>query len=66
MVPSGTKFGTEQLNILALAYADDIALIGKKLNRNKNTVCRNAKHCQKVWTTDKPRKDIIYDRRKEK
>ena len=49
-----------------LAYADDIALIGKKLNRNKKTVCRNVKHCQKVWTTDKPRKDKIYDRRKEK
>jgi hypothetical protein len=31
MVPSGTKFGTEQLNILA--YADDIAIIGKKLNK---------------------------------
>ena len=27
MVPSGTKIGKEQLNILA--YADDIALIGK-------------------------------------
>jgi len=28
MVPSGIKIGNEQLNILA--YADDIALIGKK------------------------------------
>ena len=27
MVPSGTKIGKEQLNILA--YAEDIALIGK-------------------------------------
>jgi hypothetical protein len=27
MVPSGTKIGTEQLNILT--YADDIPLIGK-------------------------------------
>ena len=27
MVPSGTKIGKEQLNVLA--YADDIALIGK-------------------------------------
>jgi hypothetical protein len=28
MVPSGTKIGKEQLNILV--YADDIVLIGKK------------------------------------
>ena len=28
MVPSGTKIGREQLNILA--HADDIVLIGKK------------------------------------
>jgi len=28
MVPSGAKIGKEQLNVLA--YADDIALIGKK------------------------------------
>ena len=27
MVPSGIKFGKEQLNVLA--YADDIVLIGK-------------------------------------
>jgi hypothetical protein len=54
----------EQMNILA--YADDIALIGKQWNRNKKTVCRNGKYCQKVWTTDKLRKDKIYDRGKEK
>ena len=33
MVPSGIKIGKEQLNVLA--FADDIALIGKKFNRNK-------------------------------
>jgi hypothetical protein len=33
MVPSDIKMGKEQLNILA--YADDIVLIGQKLDRNK-------------------------------
>jgi len=34
MVPSGTKIGKEQLNILA--FADDIALIGKnEIERRK-------------------------------
>jgi hypothetical protein len=28
--------------------------------------CRNGKQCKKVWTTDKPRKDKIYDSGKEK
>jgi hypothetical protein len=28
--------------------------------------CRNGKHCQKVWTTDKPIKDKMYDSGKEK
>jgi len=50
MVPSG-------MNILA--YADDIALIGKKLNIYKKTFCRNGKHCQKVRTTDKLRKQKV-------
>jgi len=54
MVPSGIKIGKEQLNVLA--YADDI-LIGKKWNRNKTALCRNRKHCQKVRTTHKPRKN---------
>jgi hypothetical protein len=58
MVHSGIKFGKEQLNVLA--YADDIALIGKNKTNNK-TFCRNGKHCQKVQTTDKPRKDKMYD-----
>jgi len=30
------------------------------------TFCKNGKHCKKVWTTDKPRKDKIYDSGKEK
>jgi hypothetical protein len=34
--------------------------------RNKKTFCRNGKHCQKVWTTDKPRKDKVCDSGKEK
>ena len=55
MVPSDIKIGREQMNILA--FADDIALIGK----NEMTFCRNGKYCQKVWSTDKPRKDKIYD-----
>jgi len=33
--------------------------------RNKKT-CRNGKHSQKAQTTDKPRKDKIYDSGKEK
>ena len=49
-----------------LAYADDIALIGKNEIEIKKTYCRNGKHCQKVQTTDKPRKDKIYDSGKEK
>ena len=38
-------------------------LLGKKkLNRNKKTVYRNGKQCQK----DKPRNDEMYDSGKEK
>jgi hypothetical protein len=48
MVPKGIKIGKEQFNVLA--YADDIALIGKKLYRNMKTFCKNGKHCKKVWT----------------
>jgi hypothetical protein len=36
------------------------------MNRNKKTVFRNGKQCQKVRTTDKPRKDKIHDSGKEK
>ena len=64
MVASGIKIGKEQLNILA--YADDIALIGEKWNRGKETFCRNGKQCQKFLTTYKPRKDKMYDSGKEK
>ena len=64
MVPSGIKIGKEQLNVLA--YAEDIALIGKNEIEISKTFCRNGKHCQKVRTTDKPRKDKMYDSGKEK
>jgi hypothetical protein len=37
-----------------------------QLLRNKRTFCRNGKHCQKARTTDKPRKNKIYDSGKEK
>jgi hypothetical protein len=43
MIPRGLKIGKEQLNVLACA--DDIALIGKKWNRNNITFCGNGKHC---------------------
>ena len=33
---------------------------------NKKTFCRIGKHCQKVCSTDKSRKDKIYDSGKEK
>ena len=33
--------------------------------RNKKTSYRNGKHCQRVQTTDKPRKDKIRDSGKE-
>ena len=64
MVPRGIKIGKVQLN--KLAYADHIALIGEKWNWNKTIFCRNGKHCQKVMTTDKPRKNKICDSGKEK
>jgi len=63
MVPSGIKIGKEQLNILA--YVDDIALIGKNEVEIRK-LCRIGKHCQKVRTTDKPRKDKTYDNGTEK
>ena len=55
VVLRGIKICKEQLNVLA--YADDIVLIGQKLNVNKTTFCRNSKRCQKVRTTHKPRKN---------
>jgi hypothetical protein len=57
MVPSGINIGKEQLNIIV--YANDI-------RRYKETFCRNRKHCQKVRTADKPRKNKIYDSGTEK
>jgi hypothetical protein len=63
MVPSGIKFGKEQLNVLA--YADDIVLTGKN-EIEMTSFCRNRKYCQKVRTTEKPRKNKIYDSGMEK
>ena len=64
MVPSGIKIGKEQLNVLA--YADDSALIGKNEIEIRKLFVEMEKHCQKVRTTDKPRKDKICDSGKEK
>jgi len=42
------------------------------INWKKNEIeirklfCRNGKHCQKVWTADKPTKDKICDSGEEK
>jgi hypothetical protein len=36
------------------------------LREQNITFCRNGKHCQKARTTDKPRKNKIYDSGKEK
>jgi len=63
MAPSGIKTGKQQFNVSA--YADDIVLIGKN-KTNKKTFCRNRKHCQKVRTTHKQRKNKIYDSGTEK
>ena len=53
----------EQLNVIA--YADDIVLVEKN-EIEKRTLCRNRKHCQKIRTTYKPRKNKIYDSGMEK
>ena len=52
MVPSGIKIG--------ISICRRHCINWKKWNRNKTTFCWNGKHCQKVRTTDKPRKDRIY------
>jgi len=56
MVPSGIKIGKQQLNVLA--YTDDIVLIIKN-EIEIRTFCRCRKHCQKVRTTYKPRKNKV-------
>jgi len=63
MVPSGIMIGKEQLNVLA--YAGGIVLIGKN-EIEIETFYRNRKHCQKVRTTHKPKKNKIYDSGMEK
>ena len=63
MVPSGIKIGKEQLNVLT--HAADIALIEK--NEIETRKCFvEMEHCQKVRTTNIPRKDKIYDSGREK
>ena len=64
MVPSDIKFGKEQLTVLA--YADDIVLIGKDETDIRQLFVEIEKHCQKVRTTDKPRKNKICDSGTEK
>ena len=54
MVPSGIKTGKDKLNILA--YADDIVLIGRNEIEIRDFY-RNRKHCQKIKTTHKSRKN---------
>jgi hypothetical protein len=60
IVPSGKEIGKEQLNILA--YADDIALIGKN-EIEIRSFCRNGEHFQKVQIMDKPRQDKTVERK---
>ena len=57
MVPSDIKICKEQLTVLA--YVDDIVLIGKDETDIRKLFCRSRKHCQKLRTTDKPRKNKI-------
>ena len=62
-MPSAIKIGKEQFKLLA--YADNI-VINWENGIEIRTLCRNGKHCQKVCTTGKPRKDKIYGSGKEK
>ena len=64
IVPSVIKIGKGQLNVLA--YADYIALIGRNEIEKRKLFVEMEKHCQKVQTTDKPRKDKMCDSGKEK
>ena len=60
MVPIGIKSGKEQLNVLA--YADDIALIGK----NEIETRKLFVEMENIARMFGPRKDKIYDSGKEK
>jgi hypothetical protein len=59
MVPGGVKIVEEQLNILA--YADDIALIGKNEIDMRKRFVETENIARKFWSTDKPKKDKIHD-----
>ena len=60
MVLSDLKIGKDKLNVLA--HADDIVLIGK----NEIEIRQLRKHCQKIRTAHKPRKNKTYDSGTEK
>ena len=60
MFPSGIKIGKEQLHVLA--YADDIALIGK----NEIETRKLFVEMENIARMFGPRKDKIYDSGKEK
>jgi len=64
MVPSGIKIGKEQLNVLA--YADDIALIGKDEIEIRQLFVEIENIARKFLNTDKPKKNKIYDSGMEK
>jgi hypothetical protein len=64
VVPSGIKISKEQLSVLA--HADDIGLIGKNEIEIRKNFVGNGKHCQKVQTPDRLRKDKMYDSTKKK
>ena len=58
MVPSDTEIGKEQVNVLA--YADDIALIGKN-EIEIGKILQKWKTLPESRTADRPRKDRMYD-----
>ena len=58
MIPRNIKFGNEQLNVLA--YTDDIVLTVKNETEIRQ-FCRDRKHCKKVRTTHKRRKNKMHD-----
>ena len=63
MVPSGINIGKEQLNILA--YADDIALIGKNELEIRKLFVEMENIARKFGLLINKKKDKIYDSGKE-
>jgi hypothetical protein len=64
MVPRGIKIGKEQLNILA--YADDIALIGKNGTETRKIFVEMENIVRKFGLRINQEKTKIYDSGKEK